>query len=219
MASAEFTAVGSTLQDVSRPNSTDTQFSYAGDVNLRAQFGHVRLRGDFETRSLGYILINQPSLVPYQDFAPGSQVSSELFGVLGIDYLWERIGFTGGLSVGIERPASYTPPNGQTISGPLQGNTGGTLTTSATIVVRNEGDLSILPQTDAAGHHLYEVPIVAAKAELREDFLEWFAVILQVYYQDDGNQTHLVKAPDGTSLREFNHPNQIGFNLTLQARY
>ena len=44
-------------------------------------------------------------------------------------------------------------------------------------------------------------------------------VILQVYYQNDGNQTHLVKAPDGTSLREFNHPNQIGFNLTLQARY
>ncbi|MDB4964481.1 MAG: hypothetical protein JWN44_170, partial [Myxococcales bacterium] len=53
----------------------------------------------------------------------------------------------------------------------------------------------------------------------REDFLEWFACILQVYYQNDGNQTHLVKAPDGTSLRQFNHPNQLGFNLTLQARY
>ena len=35
-----------------RPNSTKTQLAYAGDVNLRAQFGHVRLRGDFETRSL-----------------------------------------------------------------------------------------------------------------------------------------------------------------------
>jgi len=55
--------------------------------------------------------------------------------------------------------------------------------------------------------------------QLRQDFLDWFAVILQVYYQNDGNQTHLVKAPDGTSVREFNHPNQIGFNLTLQARY
>ena len=146
LASAEFTAVGSTLQDVSRPNSTDTQLSYAGDVNLRAQFGHMRLRGDFETRSLGYILINQPSLVPYQDFPQGAQVGSELFGVLGVDYFWERIGFTGGLSVGIERPATFTPPSGQTISGPLQGNTGGTLTTAATIVVRNEGDFSILPR-------------------------------------------------------------------------
>jgi hypothetical protein len=219
LASGEFTAVGTTLQDVGRPNSTTTQLSYAGDVNLRAQFGHVRLRGDFETRSLGYILINQPSLVPYQDFPAGSQVGSELFGVLGVDYFWEKIGFTGGLSVGMERPATFTPPTGQTISGPLQGNTGGTLTTSATIVVRNEGDFSILPEKDAAGHVLHEVPIFAAKAELREDFLEWFACILQVYYQNDGNQTHLVKAPDGTSVREFNHPNQIGFNLTLQARY
>ena len=42
---------------------------------------------------------------------------------------------------------------------------------------------------------------------------------MQVYYQNDGNQTHLVKAPDGTSIRQFNHPNQLGFNLTLQARY
>ncbi|MGZ3438601.1 MAG: hypothetical protein ACXVDD_03770, partial [Polyangia bacterium] len=217
LASAEFTGLGTTLQDVARPNSTTTQFAYAGDVNLRAQFGKVRLRGDFETRSLSYILINQPSLVPYQDFPAGSQVGSELFGVLGIDYFWERIGFTGGVSVGMERPATFTPPG--TLPSPLTGNTGGTLNTAATIVVRNEGDISILPATDSAGRALHEVPIFAAKTELREDFLEWFAVILQVYYQNDGNQTHLVKAPDGTSLRQFNHPNQLGFNLTLSARY
>jgi len=219
MASGEFTAVGTTLQDVGRPNSTTTQFSYAGDVNLRAQVGHVRLRADFETRSLGYILINQPSLVPYQDFPAGSLVNSELFGVLGFDYFFDRIGFTMGGSVGLERPATFTPPAGQTISGPLMGNAGGTLTTSATIVVRNEGDVSILPEKDAAGRAIREVPIFAAKAELREDFLEWFACILQVYYQNDGNQTHPAKAPDGTEVRSFNHPNQIGFNLTLQARY
>ena len=80
----------------------------------------MRLRGDFETRSLGYILINQPSLVPYQDFPAGSQIGSELFGVIGVDYLSERIGFTGGLSVGIERPATFTPPAGRRSSGPLR---------------------------------------------------------------------------------------------------
>ncbi len=176
MASGEFTTLGSTLQDVARPNSTTTQLAYAGDVNLRAQTGHVRLRADFETRSLSYILINQPSLVPYQDFPAGSQIGSELFGVLGLDYFWERIGFTGGLSVGIERPATFTPPAGGTLPGTLQGNTGGTLATSATIVVRNEGDISILPEKDAQGRAIHEVPIFAAKAELREDFLEWFAL-------------------------------------------
>jgi hypothetical protein len=219
LASGEFTALGTTLQDIDRPSSTKTQLAYAGDVNLRAQFGHVRLRADFETRSLSYILINQPSLVPYQDFPNGAQTGSELFGVFGLDYFFERLGLTTGLSIGMERPATFTPPAGSTISGPLQGNTGGTLTTSATIVVRNEGDFSILPEKDAQGRPLREVPIFAAKAEIREDFLEWFACILQVYYENDGNQTHLVKAPDGTSIRQFNHPNQLGFNLTLQARY
>lgn len=219
LAAAEFTALGTTLQDIDRPDSTKTQLAYAGDVNLRAQVGHVRLRADFETRSLSYILVNQPSLVPYQDFPAGAQINPELFGVVGFDYFFDRIGLTTGLSAGIERPATFTPPAGSTLSGPIMGNTGGTLTTAATIVVRNEGDLSILPEKDNQGRPLREVPIFAAKAEVRQDFLEWFACILQVYYQNDGNQTHLVKAYDGTFLRQFNHPNQLGFNLTLQARY
>jgi hypothetical protein len=222
LASAEFTLVGSTLQDVGRPNSTTVQTGYAGDLNLRAQLGHFRLRGDFETRSLSYILINEPSLVPYQDFPGGSTIKPELFGVVGVDYFFTRLGLTTGLSVGLESPATFTPPAGQLLMGPLMGNTGGTLATAATIVVRNERDFSILPLTDAKGRRISEVPIFAAKAEVREDFLEWFAFILQVYYQNDGNQTRLSKAPDGTSytsIREFSQANQLGFNLTLQARY
>jgi hypothetical protein len=215
LASGEFTALGTTLQDVDHPNSTKIQLAYAGDINLRAQFHHFRLRGDFETRSLSYILINEPSLVPFQDFPKGSKVDGELFGVVGLDYFWERLGITAGASLGLERPATFTPPNGQPLMGPLQGNTGGSLSTASTIVVRNEGDFSILPAGKSA------VPIFAAKGEVREDFLEWFAVILQVYYQRDNNQTKLVKAFDGTttSMRTFNHPDQLGFNLTLQARY
>jgi hypothetical protein len=219
MASAEATLLGSTLQDVDRPDSTKTQLAYAADINLRAQLGKWRLRGDVETRSLSYILINQPSLVPFQDFPSLAHVAPEVFGVVGADYFFERLGLTTGLSLGIENPATFTPPNGQTIAAPLAGNTGGSLTTAATIVVRNEGDFSILPQSDAKGNKLGAVPIFAVKGEVREDFLEWFAMILQVYYQNDGNQTHLVKAADGTSIRQFNHPDQLGFNLTLQARY
>jgi hypothetical protein len=223
LASGEFTALGTTLQDVDHPNSTKIQFGYAGDVNLRAQFHHFRLRADFETRSLSYILVNEPGLVPFQDFPKGSQVNSEIFGVLGLDYFFERLGLTTGASLGLERPATFTPPSGQALSGPLQGNTGGSLNTSSTIVVRGEGDFSILPDKapDGTPHAYREVPIFAAKAEVREDFMEWFAIILQVYYQHDGNQTILSKAFDGTSMgdRTFNHPNQLGFNLTLQARY
>ncbi len=211
--SMEATALGTTLQDVDSQNSTKIQPAYAGDINLRAQVGHLRFKSDFEIRSLSFMLINQPSLVPYQDFPNGSDYEPEIFGSIGADYLFNRIGLTTGLTAGIERPATFTPPPGQVIMAPLTGNTGGTIATASTIVVRNEGDLSILPTGKR------EVPIAAFKAEVREDFMEWFAMILQVYYQYDANQTHLVKNFDGTEIRTFNQANQLGFNLTLQARY
>jgi hypothetical protein len=219
MASSEFTVAGTTLQDVDKPGTTKPQLAYAGDVNLRFQKGHLRVKGDFETRSLSYILINQPSLVPFQDFPKGSDVKPELFGSLGCDYNLERIGLTIGTTVGIERPATFTPPRGQGLASPLLGNTGGSLDSAASVVVRNEGDFSILPGFDSKGRSIQEVPLVALKLEAREDFLEWFAAIVQVYYQHDGNQTHLIKAADGSELRAFNQPNQLGFNITLQARY
>jgi hypothetical protein len=219
LVSSEWTGTGTILQDVDHPTTTKIQPAYAGDVNFRAQVGHFRIKADFEMRSLSFILQNQPSLVPYQDFPASASTQSELFGAVGFDYYFQKLGLTLGPTLGVERPATFTPPPGQTIQGPLMGNTGGTLSTSATIVVRNEGDFSILPEVDRNGARVSEVPLVAAKLEAREDFLEWFAAILQVYYQYDGNQTHLAKAPDGTFQRSFNQPNQLGFNLTLQARY
>jgi hypothetical protein len=219
MVSTEWTGTGTILQDVDHPTTTKIQPAYAGDINFRSQVGRFRIKGDFEMRSLSFILQNQPSLVPYQDFPKGSTTKEELFAEVGFDYLFDRIGLTLGPTIGVERPATFTPPPGQNIQGPIMGNTGGTLSTSATIVVRNEGDFSILPEVDSKGNRVQEVPLVAAKMEAREDFLEWFAAILQIYYQYDGNQTHLAKAPDGTFQRSFNQPHQLGFNLTLQARY
>ena len=158
--------------------------------------------------------------MPYQDFPNGSHDRRRALRRRSASTTSSSASASPSASpLGIERPATFTPPAGQTLIGPLQGNTGGTLTTSATIVVRNEGDFSILPETDAQGNRCTRCRSRRPRLEAREDFLEWFAAILQVYYQNDGNQTILVKAPDGTSMRKFNHPNQLGFNLTLQARY
>jgi len=218
MAAAEATLTGTTLQDVDAANSTKIQLSYAGDLNFRAQYRKVRLKADFEMRSLGYILQNQPSLVPYQDFPAGASQTPEIFGSLGFDYWLERVNMTLGLTAGVQQPATFTPPSGQSISGSLQGNVGGTLSTAATIVVRNEGDLSILPEP-MMGAQQNALPIFGTKLEVREDFIEWFAAIVQVYYEYDHNQTKLFKAEDGTSLRDYNYPHRLGFNITLQARY
>ena len=84
--------------------------------------------------------------------------------------------------------------------------------------MRNEGDISILPEP-VAGVQQRAIPIFGTKMELREDFLEWFSAILQIYYQYDANQTRLFKAPGGESIRDFNYPHRLGFTVTLQARY
>jgi hypothetical protein len=211
--STEWTGLGSTLQDPDNQGSTKIQPAYAGDLNFRMQVGKFRLRADFAMRSLTYILINQPSLVPSQDLPTGSEVGDELFGALGLDYFFERAGFTLGVSGGVMRPATFTPPNNDLLPPPITGNIGGSLSTRTTLVVRNEGDYSILPEGQR------EVPIAAARLDLREDFLEFFAIIAQLYYQYDPNQTILSKAVDGTSLRNFNFPHRLGINIAVQAKF
>ncbi len=209
----EWSAIGTELQDPDAPGSTKIQPAYAGDLNVRLQAGYLRIKADFAMRSLSFILVNQPSLVPFQDLPNGSEVTEELFGSLGFDFFINRIGLTLGATAGVMRPATFTPPNGGFIQGPLMGNVNGTLATRSTLVVRNEGDVSILPEGQR------EVPIVAGKVELREDFLEYFAAIFQIYYQYDPNQTILTKAADGTSIRGFNYPHRLGINFAVQARF
>jgi hypothetical protein len=219
MISTEWTLTATSLQDANKTNSTIYQKAYAGDINFRAQMGKIRLKADFETRSLEYILQNQPSLVPFQSFVNGATVHPEIFGSLGLDYLFEKIGLTAGATVGVLNPATYTPGNNQQLPGSIQGNTGSTLSTSATVVVRDEGDISILP-APVNGKQQQAKPIFGTKLEAREDFLEWFAAIVQVYYEYDANQTILsTSMADGTSVRQYNYAHQLGVNITLQARY
>jgi hypothetical protein len=207
---SEATYTATSLQDFNNPKSTIVQNGYAGDVNLRAQYGHWRFKADVSLRSLEFMLINQPSLEPYTSLPANSDVQFDIFAAAGFDYNFSRIGLTLGPTVGVDRPANITPPKA---SPQLCGNTGGSLCTPATLVIRGEGDYSILPQGQSAQ------PVVAGKLVVREDFLDYFATILDFYYDYDPNLTHLTKQPDGTELRDFHHPNILGFNLTLQARF
>lgn len=218
LAQAEVTLLTTALQNPDQPDSQAMQLAYAGDVNLRMQYGHSRAKLDFSVRSLEFMLLNQPSLVPYQAFPKGSEMNPDMFISIGYDYNFAKIGLTTGLTAGVDFPATFTPPKVQ----PGQGycpKTGSTACTAATIVVRGEGDYSILPETDSSGNKVKGMPVWAAKLLIREDFLDFFAAILDVYFTYDPNQTHLTKNPDGELVRDFNHPYLLGFNLTLQARF
>jgi hypothetical protein len=220
---AEGTLTAQTLQDPDHPQTTTNQAATAGDLNVRVKWNHTRLRLDAAYRSLAFVLLNVPSFVPYQDFpdegTAAAQVEPDLLISFGGDQNFSGLGLTVGATLGIDRPASFTPPKGQPLPPAIAGNAaadpGNTLATSTTVVVRNEGDFSILkPGTSP-------VPIFALKLTGREDFNDLFAAILDVYYVHDENRTQLRTGamPGDLPVRDFVEPNQIGFNLTLQARF
>jgi hypothetical protein len=214
LAQAEFTAISTTLQNADKVDSTKRQMAYAGDINLRAQVSRLRFKLDAAFRSLAFVLQNQPSLVPYQDFPSNATWTDDFFVSAGFDINLPNLGLTIGPTVGFDVPATFTPPSGDKLQ-QLCGNTAGSLCSSSTIVVRGEGDYSILPEGKGV------VPVWAAKALARLDFLDYFALILDVYFNFDQNQTHLTKDALGNFLRDFNNKAaaQLGFNFTLQARF
>jgi hypothetical protein len=85
---------------------------------------------------------------------------------------------------------------------------------TSTAVVRNEGDITILPPGEDV------LPQFALKFTGRLDFAESFAALADIYYSRDPNQTRLVReGPDDLLMREFGEFNQLGFNFTLQAKF
>jgi len=202
---SEFTFEGTTLENPDQAESSRIQWGMAGDINMRLQYGSFRMRLDATYRSMQFLLLNQPSLVPFQDFPEGATVSPNLFAALGADYFFDKTGTTVGLTVGVDRPASYKPPSGGV--NPFDSS-------ASTLVVRNQGDVVILPTGEET------LPALASKLLLQQDFLELFSFIAQTYYQYDPNGTRLVTdTVTQLKTRIFENPHRLGFNFTLQCRF
>jgi hypothetical protein len=213
---AEATTMSTALQDATDSKASANQVGWAAALNARLQHGHSRWKLDAIGRSVEFLLIDGPSLVPYQAFPP-SVTSAELLASVGYDHWFEKLGLTLGASLIIDQPASFRSLSS---SAQLCGNSGGTLCTAATIVLRSLGDYTILPP-DSSGNPSSPVPMVAAKLTAREDFLDYFSALLTLYYLHDPNSTTLSQSPngDGTYLRIFGPANTVGLFLTLQARF
>jgi hypothetical protein len=95
---------------------------------------------------------------------------------------------------------------------------------NSTAVIRNNGIdtiITILPVGKSV------VPQFALKGTAKVTFGRIYAALLDVYYTYDGNQTEYQRAgcataaacPDAPFQYVFGQFNQLGFNLTLQARF
>jgi hypothetical protein len=208
MAAAEATVLGQTLKHPEESGSTRVQWGAAGDVNVRAMLDRVRMRFDFQYRDLAFILHSVPSLPTYSDFPNAYDIKPNFFAAIGADHNWADR-YTVGLTLGVEMPATLTSPSG------VPGDT--TAMGESTAVIRNNGQqtiITVLPAGEDA------VPQYAAKVSGQIDFGDIYAALLDVYYSYDPNQTRLRRdGPEDVFEYEFGEFNQLGVNVTLQAKF
>jgi hypothetical protein len=207
LVSAEATLIEQTLKDPERVGSTTRQRGFAADVNARLKLDFLRVKLDAMVRDLAYILHSVPSSPPYFDFYDSYVTSPELFVSAGADYHFPDLGLTAGGTVGFDVPATLETPTPQDIEG--------NMTTSKTRVFRNEANTSLLPEGESVAL------VWAVKAQARIDFAGSFAALAEVYYQYDPNTVRYDRDDEDATftVAEFANFNQLGFNLTLQARF
>jgi len=212
LAQSEFTMIGQTLKDPEAAGSTVTQTGKAGDLNVRVKIDRIRLRLDLSYRDLGFILHSQPSLPAYEDFPKAYSTSADYFAAIGVDNNWGDW-LTLGLIAGVEKPATLTSPSG------IPGAETGAMGTVTAVVRDNNVDtlITILPAGKRA------VRQYALKGTAKLDFAKIFAAVVEVFYSRDGNQTRDRRACGDSEQCPLEHQygefNQLGVNVTLQARF
>jgi hypothetical protein len=210
LAQAEYTVLGQTLKHPEKTGSTRIQVGQAGDVNIRVKLDRVRLRLDLSYRDLAFILHSTPSLPTYTDFPQEYKLQSNYFAAVGADKNWGDW-LTLGVIAGIERPATLTSPKG--VPGTL------TVGTSTAVFRNNNIDtlITVLPPGEKAAAQ------TAVKGTAKVDFARIFSAIFEAFYSYDPNQTTYRRScsnPDDCNFEyEFSEFNQLGFNVTLQARF
>ncbi|MSP16210.1 MAG: hypothetical protein EXR73_06280 [Myxococcales bacterium] len=207
LVSAEATSLYQTLKDPSATGSTRTQPGFAADLNARVKVDHTRFKLDVMVRDLAYLLHSVPSSPTYWDFPDVYVDKPEVFASAGADHHWPARGVTAGVTVGVDLPATLETPTPVDLAG--------NQTTSTTRVFRNEATQSVLPEGEGVAL------AVAVKASARIDFGDAFAALADIYYAYDPNTVRYDRSDreDNFTTARFANFDQLGFNVTLQARF
>ncbi|MCC6552212.1 MAG: hypothetical protein IT372_04215 [Polyangiaceae bacterium] len=196
------------LKDFEAAGSTAIQDARAAALqgNMKSGFFRLSLTGIY--RDLPFVLRNQPSFIPFQTIPEGggsAEATDELFFAAAADYFVEAAHLTPGIGVGLQVPATFKSITTHSASAPIE----------RTVVVREQGNIAILPANKAA------VPILQARFSLKWDISRILSAIGWVQYVRDNNGTFVERDPSEgtTSLRTFIKPDFLGFGTSVQARF
>jgi hypothetical protein len=202
--SAETAVIGQHLKDFDVSGELTDQVAYALAVQGVLRAGYLRLSATGITRDLNFVVLNVPGFIPFETLPKNSHTQPEIFGALAADYAFPRLHLTPGIAGGIQLPSTFYS----------EFDDGG-IAASRTVVVRAQGNESILPYDQG------RFPIYQSRIQLRWDISSILRAMVWMQYVRDNNGTLVVTDPtEGTaSLRVFQSPNQLGVAVSLQARY
>ncbi|AKT39139.1 tetratricopeptide repeat protein [Chondromyces crocatus] len=205
--SLEYTNLFQHLSDFEVAGATNIQQARAAALQANLKTGYLRASFTGIYRDLPYVLRNQPSLIPFQTIPSSESVktSDELFFSVAADYYIPSARLTPGIGAGLQLPATFESNTVDRASSPI----------SRTIVVREQGNISILPVNTGA------VPIIQARASLKWDLSRIMSAVIWAQYVRDNNATFVERDPNEgtTSLRTFISPDFLGFGAMVQARF
>jgi hypothetical protein len=202
--SAELDAIQQHLKDFDVAGGVKDQTALGGAVQGVVKAGYLRVSATGIYRNLNFVVRNVPGFIPFETLPSGAKTDPELFGALAADYHIASAHLTPGLGGGLQLPSTFRSEFSD-----------GGIPAQRVIVVRQQGDESILP------YNKDRTPIIQARAAVRWDLSDMFAVVGWVQFIRDNNGTLVVRDPtEGTaSLRVFQSPNRLGAAVSVQARF
>lgn len=203
-ASVEGNVLDQHLKNYDRAGATKDQPAYAMAVQGVVSAGYLRVSLTGILRDLNYVVRNVPGFIPFQSLPGQAKTDPELFGALAADYFIKAIHMTPGIGGGVQLPSTFKSDF-----------TDGAISGSRTIVVRAQGDESILPFGKG------RTPVVQGRISLKWDVARMLGAVLWAQIVYDNNGTLVVRDPtEGTaSLRVFQSPTRFGLGTALQARF
>ncbi len=202
--SAEGDALMQHLKDYENYGKTKDQLAAAAALQGVLRSGYLRASVTGIARDLNYVVRNVPGFIPFNTTPQSASTQPEAFGAVAVDYHIADWRLTPGISAGAQLPATFRSEFSE-----------GGIPSSKTIVVRQQGDQSILPL--GAGRRV----IVQTRFNLKLQLSEMMAINGWVQYVRDDNGTLVVRDPlDGSgSIRVFQSPDRLGAGVAVSARF
>ncbi|MFO0554050.1 MAG: hypothetical protein U0271_37060 [Polyangiaceae bacterium] len=189
--------------DVTGQVTVQPAFAAALQGILKYDYFRASITGIF--RDLPYVLRNQPSFIPFETLPADAKTDPEFFFALSADYYIKDAHLTPGIGLGLQFPSTFTSESVDLSSAPI----------SRTVVVRDQGNIAILPVNTGA------TPIFQARASVRWDISSILSTMLWVQYIRDNNATFVERDPaeGSVALRTFVSPDFFGLGLGASARF